>query len=65
MKIQKNGGGGSRVGVGGGGSVGVGWGEGQGRCERRIEVFVQIKKNMFFWGGQVGGVTLVGGSGKM
>ena len=26
-------------------------GGGQGGCERRIEVFVKIKKKNFFWGG--------------
>ena len=41
---------------------GLRWGRGgplggQGGCERRIEVFVKIKKNMIFLGGrgQVGG----------
>ena len=34
--------GGVRLGGGGGG---------QGGCERRIEVFVKIKKNVFFGGG--------------
>ena len=39
-------------GGGGGGRVG-----GQDGCERRIEVFVKIKKKkyFFFWGGGVGG----------
>ena len=41
-----------------GGGVGVGLG-GQSGCERRIEVFVKMKKIYFFWGG--GGVG--GGSG--
>ena len=32
-------------------------GGGQSGCERRIEVFVKIKKKkIFFWGGQVGGL---------
>ena len=32
-------------------------GGGQGGCERRIKVFVKIqKKNIFFFGGGVGGV---------
>ena len=51
-----------------GGGVGLG---GQKGCERRIEVFVKIKKKIyfFFWGGgggrgSVGGVGL-GGSGWM
>ena len=39
------------------GGGGEGWG-GQGGCERRIEVFVKIKKNNFFLGG-----GRVGGSG--
>ena len=35
-----------------------GRGRGQGGCERRIEVFVKIqKKNFFFGGGGVGGVS--------
>ena len=61
MKIQKNkkiGGGGirgSRVG-GRGGSC---W-RGQGGNERRIEVFVEIQKNIFFWEGRGG----VGGGGQ-
>ena len=33
-----------------GGGGGSGWG-GQGGWERRIEAFVKIKKNIFFWGG--------------
>ena len=50
-----------------------GW-EGQAGCERRIEVFVKIKKKyIFFFGGGVGegvrgfglGGGRVGGSGKM
>ena len=41
---------------------GTGWG-GQGGCERRIEVFVKIKKKNFFFlggggGGRVGGVRV-------
>ena len=54
--------------MGGGGLVGGG----QGRCERRIEVFVKIKKKKnFFLGGGVGGGGLGlggrvgGGSGWM
>ena len=48
---------------GGGGQSGggVGLGVGQGGCERRIAVFVKIKKKnicFFFWGG---GVRLLGG----
>ena len=48
---------------GGGGGGGSGWG-GQGGCERRIKVFVKIKKKkIFFWGeggggGRVGGVRV-------
>ena len=41
------------------GGVGVGLG-GQSGCERRIEVFVKIKKKKFFWGGGRGG----GGGGR-
>ena len=49
------------------GGVWVGLG-GQGGCERRIEVFVKIKKKkIFFWGGvrggRLGGVRLGGGRG--
>ena len=59
---KKNWGGGS--GRGGVGAVGVRVG-GQGGCERRIEVFVKIKKK--FWGGAgrigSGGSAQVGGSG--
>ena len=55
-------------GLGGGGGGGIGLVEGgQGGCERRIEVFVKIKKKTFFLGGggvRVGGVGL-GGSGWM
>ena len=36
---------------------------GQDGCERRIEVFVKIKKKIFFLGG--GGGGRVGGSGWM
>ena len=51
---KKIGGGGGRVGPWGGGLGG------QDGCERRIEVFVKIKKKkIFFWGGGRGG----GGSG--
>ena len=58
MKIQKKkiwgGGSGGGRGVSGRGPVGGG---GQGGCERRIEVFVKIKKKNFFGGsgGRVGG----------
>ena len=38
---------------------------GQDGCERRIEVFVKIKKKNFFWGGGGGGGGRVGGSGWM
>ena len=46
---------------------GVGLGGGQGGCERRIEVFVKIKKkkNFFFGGGGSGGGGSVGGSELM
>ena len=57
-KIQKKNWGGGRVGLWGG----PGWG-GQDGCEQRIEVFVKIKKNIFFGGGVGGG--RVGGSGWM
>ena len=67
MKIQKKnlggGGSGGEVGWGGGGEGSSGWGGGQGGCERRTEVFVKIKKNIyifFFLGGGGGG-----GSGWM
>ena len=54
MKIQKKK---KKKKLGGpGGEVGVGLG-GQGGCERRIEVFVKIKKKI----GGVGGVGLGGG----
>ena len=44
---------------------GVGLG-GQGGCERRIEVFVKIKKKfIFFWGGGGSGGGGWGGSGWM
>ena len=45
---------------------GPGWG-GQDGCERRIEVFVKIKKKFFFFffGGGGGGGGRVGGSGWM
>ena len=33
----------------------MGGGGGQGGCERKIEVFVKISKNIFFWGGGGGG----------
>ena len=61
--------GGGWLGRGGGGSVGVGgsgWWGGQGGCERRIEVFVKIKKKLgggVGSGGGGGGVGLGGGSG--
>ena len=54
MKIQKFSGGGGGLGRSGWGRVG-----GQGGCERRIEVFVKIKKKTR-GGGRVGG-----GSGWM
>ena len=59
MKIQKKlGGGGGQVGGGvlGGGS--------QGGCEQRIEVFVKIKRKVF-WGVGGGGGGGRGGSGWM
>ena len=41
-------------------------GRGQGGCERRIEVFVKIQKNIFFfWGGGVGGDRGVSGRGRV
>ena len=51
----------------GGGWVHVGSGlGGQDGCERRIEVFVKIKKKKKnFFGGGVGGGGRVGGSGWM
>ena len=51
--------------MGGGGGVWVHGGSGLGGqdgCERRIEVFVKIKKKIFFFGG---GGGRVGGSGWM
>ena len=51
------GGGGGRV---GGGSVGAG---SQGGCERRIEVFVKIKKKLLGWGVRGGGGSDLGGGG--
>ena len=55
-------------GQGGSGKGGSGWwgGGGQGGCERRIKVFVKIKKKKKFGGGSGGGrvrggVGLVGG----
>ena len=45
-----------------GGGSGLG---GQDGCQRRIEVFVKIKKKNFFLGGGGGGGGLVGGSGWM
>ena len=37
---------------------------GQDGCERRIEVFVKVKKKIFFfWGGRVGRGGRVGGQG--
>ena len=45
--LYLGGGGGGRVGSGVRGS-GLGGGGGQGRCERRSEVFVKIKKIFFF-----------------
>ena len=51
------------LGGGGGRWEGSGWG-GQGGCERRIEVFVKIKKKNIFLGGGLGGGG-GGGSGWM
>ena len=43
--------------MGGGGGGGSGWGGGgQGKCERRIEVFVKIKKNGWEEGGYGRGI---------
>ena len=53
--------------MGGGGRGGVGLG-GQGGCERRIEVFVKIKKKKKFFfggGGGRGGGGSVGGRGRV
>ena len=47
------------MGSGGGGRVGGC----QGGWERRIEAFVKIQKNEFFWGGGVGGGGGRGGVG--
>ena len=44
-----------------GGGVGSGWWRGQGGCERRIEVFVKIKKKNWGGGGSGGGVGGGGG----
>ena len=56
MKIQKK----KKFFLGGSGGRGsgerVGWGGGQGGCERKIEVFVKIRKKYFFWGGGESGV---------
>ena len=60
MKIQKKKLGGGEV--RGGSGEGSGWGGGQGGCERRIEIFVKIKKKVFFFGGGGGRVV---GSGWM
>ena len=59
-KSKKKIGGGGRVGPWGGSGLGV-----QDGCERRIEVFVKIQKNIFFLGGGGGsvGVGLGGQSG--
>ena len=68
-KKNWGGGGGGWVGGGGGwvgGGVGYGGcriGGGKGGCDRRIEVFVKIKKNNIFLGGSGGGGGRVGGSG--
>ena len=61
MKNQKKNLGGGGVGGGCGGR-----GRGQGGCERRIEVFVKIKKKkIFFLGGGVSGRgRVVGGGGS-
>ena len=45
---------------GGGGGVGLG---GQDGCDRRIEVFVKIKKKKKLWGGGDGGVREGWGGG--
>ena len=45
----------------GGGVRGGRVGGGQGGCERRIEVFVKIKKINIFWGGRAG----VGSRGRV
>ena len=50
-----------KLGRGGGGRGLVGLGGSQGRCERRIEVFVKIKKKKFFFLG--GGVRSRSGGG--
>ena len=56
MKIKRN-----RWGGGGGrGQVG----EGQGGCERRIEVFVNVQKRIFFGGVMLGRVGGGGGGGQ-
>ena len=48
---------------GGSGGGGSGWG-GQGGCDRRIEVFVKIRKNIFLGVGGGGGLGgWVGGGG--
>ena len=47
---------------GGGGGSGL---RGQDGCERRIEVFVKIKKKIFFFLGGGGSGGRVGGSGWM
>ena len=59
---KKNWGGGVGGSVGG---VGLGGGGGQGGCERRIEVFVKIKKKkkIFFLGGGGSGGGGVGSGG--
>ena len=45
--------------------MGGSWLGGQDGCERRIEVFVKIKKKkFFFWGGGGGGRWGGGGSGE-
>ena len=54
--------------MGGGGRLGGGGGRGrgQGGCERRIEVFVKIKKKFFFLGGGSGrGGGRWGGRGRV
>ena len=60
---KQNWGGGEGGSMGGGGMGGYGFG-GQDGCERRIEVFVKIKKNIFFLGGGVRGGVGLGDQGE-